>query len=137
MSQTIHVAVGVIERDQQVLVAKRAKHKHQGGCWEFPGGKVEPQETVLEALARELKEELAITIQADQCHKLCDVKHQYDDLEVWLDVWRVALAPSEAPEGAEGQEILWQPLATLAQLNFPAANQEILKALESLEVTHQ
>ncbi|WP_119394199.1 (deoxy)nucleoside triphosphate pyrophosphohydrolase [Salinibius halmophilus] len=130
MSKSIHVAVGVIARNNQYLVARRAKHKHQGGCWEFPGGKVEASEAVTQALTRELKEELAINVVANDCTKLCDVKHQYDDLHVWLDVWLVPLANDETPHGAEGQEVQWVDLPTLLALEFPAANAEILAHLQ-------
>ncbi|MEK7711462.1 MAG: NUDIX domain-containing protein, partial [Pseudomonadota bacterium] len=59
------VAVGIIENAQhQILVAQRPGHKHQGGKWEFPGGKIHVGEAVPEALARELHEELGITLRA-------------------------------------------------------------------------
>lgn len=125
MSKSIHVAVGVITRNNEFLVARRAQHKHQGGRWEFPGGKVETGEAVEQALVRELKEELDIHLIPAQCSKLCDVKHQYDDLDVWLDVWMIALDHQEA-RGAEGQEVKWVSFEALQALDFPAANAEIL-----------
>lgn len=128
MSKSIHVAVGVITRNNKFLVAQREQHKHQGGRWEFPGGKVEDGEQVEQALIRELKEELGIKIITNQCSKLCDVKHQYDDLHVWLDVWLVAL-DDQTPHGAEGQAIKWVSFDDLQSLDFPAANAEILTHL--------
>lgn len=130
MSKSIHVAVGVISRAEQFLVARRADHKHQGGCWEFPGGKVEANETVTDALVRELQEELAITVAPAACQKLCDIKHQYDELSVWLDVWLAPLADDQLPVGAEGQDIAWVSLDKLLTLDFPAANADILKHLQ-------
>ena len=57
----VHVVAAVIlDQDKRVLIAQRPAEKHQGGLWEFPGGKVEPEESVKEALCRELEEELGI-----------------------------------------------------------------------------
>ena len=67
MSKLVHVAVGVIlGRDGKILIARRPSNVHQGGLWEFPGGKVDDGETVTQALKRELKEELAINILASE-----------------------------------------------------------------------
>ena len=65
----MHVAVGVIVNEQQeILIAKRPDHQYKGGLWEFPGGKVEPGETVYNALLRELNEEVNIqVIHAESC----------------------------------------------------------------------
>ena len=61
----VHVAVGVIVNEQrQVLLTRRHNDAHQGGLWEFPGGKVEAGESVVDALARELAEELGISVLA-------------------------------------------------------------------------
>jgi 8-oxo-dGTP diphosphatase len=58
----VHVAVGVVVDDQQrILISQRSAQAHQGGLWEFPGGKVESGESVTRALARELREELGIS----------------------------------------------------------------------------
>ena len=91
MTQTIiHVAVGVIIDDSgHVLLGRRLKGTHLAGYWEFPGGKVEPDETVLQALDRELKEELDIRVSA--ATPLIDVRHNYGDKQVWLDVHRVLI----------------------------------------------
>jgi 8-oxo-dGTP diphosphatase len=62
----VDVAVGLIIKNDQALLAKRAEHQHQGGRFEFPGGKVEAGELVTDALARELHEELGIDIHAPQ-----------------------------------------------------------------------
>ena len=84
----IAVAVGIVEDVHgRVLVARRAENKHQGGKWEFPGGKINVGETIPVALARELHEELGINLQA-AC-PLLRVRHRYPDQTVLLDVWRV------------------------------------------------
>jgi len=128
----IHVAVGVIiNSDNQVLIAKRAAHQHQGNKWEFPGGKLENSETVQQALQRELKEELGIEIQS--ATHLIKIIHKYsdkkaDDKTVLLDVYEVKDWRGEA-QGREGQAIRWVEKSALNQYEFPAANAEILSTL--------
>lgn len=122
----IHVAAAVIRAvDGRVLIAKRPLDKHQGGLWEFPGGKVEAGESVEAALARELAEELGITVTAAQ--PLIQVRHDYPDKQVLLDVWQV-LAFSGEPHGAEGQPLAWVEPAQLPGYSFPAANRPIVAA---------
>ena len=127
--ESIHVVAGVIlNARQQVLLALRPKHKHQGGLWEFPGGKVEAAENVKSALARELLEELGIEI--TESSPMLVTCHDYDDKRVMLDVWLVTGFAGE-PAGLEGQEIAWFGIAELSGLQFPAANDpRILKLLK-------
>lgn len=123
----VHVAVAVIENDRgEVLVARRAAHQHQGGLWEFPGGKVEAGETVLQALQREIREEIALDVQSAE--PLLQIPFQYPDKHVLLDVWRVT-AFAGTPQGCEGQPLSWVPRAALGSYAFPAANRAIITAL--------
>lgn len=122
----IHVAAAVIRgEDGQILIAKRAADQHQGGLWEFPGGKVEAGESVQAALARELEEELGIRPSA--ARPLIQVRHDYPDKQILLDVWEVA-AFTGTPHGAEGQPLAWVSPRQLADYEFPAANQPIVAA---------
>lgn len=122
----IHVAAAVIRvADGRILIAKRADDQHQGGLWEFPGGKVESGETVEAALARELEEELGIRPTA--ARPLIQVHHDYPDKQVLLDVWEVSAFVGE-PHGAEGQPLAWVGSRQLAEYQFPAANQPIVAA---------
>lgn len=124
----LHVAVAVIEnRDGEILIAKRHEHLHQGGRWEFPGGKVEPGELLLTALEREIKEELGIHIQ--EAHPLIKVPYHYPERNVLLDVWRVTQFASEA-KGAEGQAIKWVRPEQLTEFDFPPANTPIITAAQ-------
>ncbi|WP_421620957.1 Nudix family hydrolase [Alkalilimnicola ehrlichii] len=123
----LHVAVGVILDDRQrVLVARRAAHRHQGGRWEFPGGKVEPGETVVQALCRELEEELAIT--PTRTSPMMRIEHDYPDRRVDLDVHRVSAWRGE-PRGLEGQPLAWLKASELARRPFPQANLPIIRRL--------
>lgn len=127
--KTVHVAVGVlINADGAVLITRRPDHVHQGGLWEFPGGKVEDGEPAAAALNRELHEELGVTVQTAE--PWLQVRHDYPDKRVWLDVWRVVAWRGE-PQGREGQPLIWAQPAELAKFAFPAADQPIIAQLAS------
>ena len=122
----VHVAAAVIRGDDgRILIAKRPDDKHQGGFWEFPGGKVEEGEAVLAALSRELHEELGITVEV--ARPLIQVRHDYSDKHVLLDVWEVSRFAGE-PHGAEGQPLAWVSARQLGDYEFPAANRPIVAA---------
>ena len=127
MKNLVHVAVGVIEDAQgRILIARRPEHLHQGGLWEFPGGKVAEHEDVITALRRELHEEVGIDIKHTK--PLITIAHDYGDKQVWLDVHRVTAFQGQA-HGKEGQPVKWVTLAELVHFNFPAANRGIINAL--------
>lgn len=123
----LQVAVGVIENEcGRVLISKRPDHVHQGGLWEFPGGKVETNETVQQTLQRELHEELGIEIA--EAEPLIKIHHHYPTREVLLDVWRVKRFSGE-PSGCEGQPLQWVTRKQLPAIEFPEANWPIVKAI--------
>ena len=123
----VTVAVGILIDDAgRVLVTRRAPDAHQGGLWEFPGGKVEADETLLEALTRELREELGVSVEAAEA--LMVLEHDYGDKQVRLDVHRVTRWSGE-PRGLEGQPLAWQRPEKLQNWTFPAANRPILERL--------
>lgn len=124
--QELHVAVGVVSNaDGDILIARRHDHLHQGGLWEFPGGKLEPGENVEQALRRELNEELGIAVEI--ATPLLTIRHDYPDRRVLLDVWRVDQFSGE-PWGGEDQPILWVRPEALPRYDFPAANRPIVAA---------
>ncbi|GFZ78874.1 hypothetical protein GCM10011403_22520 [Pseudohongiella nitratireducens] len=124
--KVLHVAVGVIRNDSdEILIARRNSQQHQGGKWEFPGGKVEQGENVSTALARELKEELGIEVKHDQ--PLCQIRHCYPDRHVFLEVREVTRF-SGKPIGLEGQPLQWLAASEMDPGIFPAANQAIVRA---------
>jgi len=127
--KTIHVAVGVIQRDQQIFISKRPEQLHQGGRWEFPGGKVEAGETVLQALQRELMEEVGLTVV--KAEPMLVLEYDYPEKRVLLDVWLVNESSGKG-EGLEGQEVAWVHYQQLQNYQFPDANQPILAAVAGL-----
>ena len=127
----IHVVAAVIYgKSNQILITRRPDHLHQGGLWEFPGGKIEASETACQGLVRELNEELAINVIA--ANPFMQVSHDYSDKHILLDAWQVTAFEGEA-RGAEGQECCWVPIETLlredSEYAFPQANKPILIAL--------
>ena len=126
-SSPIHVAVGVLfNAAGEVLISRRHRDSHQGGLWEFPGGKVESGEDVQCALKREFEEELGIKLL--RCSPFKKILYHYSDKSVLLDVWTIAEFIGE-PAGLEGQAVEWRSIASLPQRDFPAANGQIIKCL--------
>lgn len=124
----LQVAVGVIKNAEgEILVALRDKSAHQGGLWEFPGGKLEAGESPIQALVRELKEELDIAVQT--ASPLITIKHQYPKIAVQLHVFLVQDFTGEA-KSAEGQPICWVAPAGLNRFDFPPANKPIIIAAQ-------
>lgn len=110
----------------EILVARRFDHAHQGGRWEFPGGKLEPGEDPRSGLARELDEELGIDLES--ARPLIRVRHDYPDRGVLLDVWRVTAWQGRV-HGREGQALRWLGVDALPELSMPAADVPVVKAL--------
>ncbi len=102
---TIHVACGVlVNTDGAVLLAQRPAGKIAAGWWEFPGGKIEAGESALQALRRELREELDIDVR--EATPLIRFRHDYSNRSIVLDTWRVTAFDGE-PRGCEGQSLRW------------------------------
>lgn len=126
-SPPVHVAVAVvIDRGGRVLIAQRPAGKHLAGAWEFPGGKIEPGETPRNGLARELEEEIGITITHPR--PLMRLRHAYPDGAVLLDVWVVRRYRGE-PRGLDGQSLRWCDHKGLENAPLLPADRPILAAL--------
>ncbi|MEP1742094.1 MAG: 8-oxo-dGTP diphosphatase MutT [Kangiellaceae bacterium] len=127
----IQVVAGIIVKntagnERQVLLAKRNAKQHQGGLWEFPGGKVDTNEDHFSALQRELQEELGITIQNSQFFQ--EIKFDYSDKQVALNFYLISEYTGNE-HGAEGQPLEWVRLSELKNYSFPEANQAIVDRL--------
>ncbi|MCX8049307.1 MAG: Nudix family hydrolase [Methylohalobius sp.] len=121
------VAAGVIRNIQgQVLLAQRHEQVHQGGKWEFPGGKLKPGESALAGLGRELDEELGIKVQ--EARFLICVRHRYPELRVTLWVFEV-IRFTGVPHGRENQPLAWVGPSELDRYDLPAADRPIVGAL--------
>lgn len=127
----VHVVAAIIwNQDQSALfLAKRPDDKHQGGLWEFPGGKVDDGETAEQALLRELNEE--IDIQVTVAAPFSTIRHDYSDKSVLLEFWAVTEFKG-TPVGKEGQKTQWVDVDDLASYEFPEANQPVVQALVAL-----
>ncbi|MGH8158690.1 MAG: Nudix family hydrolase [Rhodanobacter sp.] len=122
-----HVMAGVmLDAEGRVLLAQRPPGKHLAGLWEFPGGKLEPGEQPLAALARELHEELGITVQ--RAEPLIRVPCHYPDRELLLDTWRIEQW-KDTPQSREGQALQWLPPAEVDPAILTLADRAILQAL--------
>lgn len=127
MSEVIHVVAGIIRNSAgEILTTLRHDHLHQGGLWEFPGGKLEQGEAPFPGLQRELQEELSIEVSA--ATPLIQVPHQYQDRSILLDVWEVTEFSGE-PHGVEQQALRWSAVDALEATEFPAADRPVLSAL--------
>ncbi len=126
MTDRVLVAVAVILSENQILLSRRHDASHQGGKWEFPGGKVELNETVEQALLREIEEELGLQVIKQEPFIVVD--HDYFDKQVRLDV-RIVSEFSGMADGKEGQLIRWVTAVDLLELDFPSANAPIVKSL--------
>lgn len=122
---TLTVAAAIVERGDTFLLTRRLNGTHLAGTWEFPGGKCEPGERIVECLRRELQEELGVD--ADVGDEVFGVTHDYGDRRVELHFLRCAL--QGAPVARLGQEMRWVARAELDRLEFPPADAELIRLL--------
>jgi 8-oxo-dGTP diphosphatase len=123
----LHVVAGVLRDDGgRVLLAQRPHGREHAGLWEFPGGKLEPGESALAALARELLEELGIELH--EAAPLVSTTWPGSARAVRLDAWTVQRWTG-TPEGLDGQGLAWVPLAELDRWTMPPADRPVVTAL--------
>ena len=123
--EAIEVVAAVIERDGRILIARRPRSAHQGGLWEFPGGKPKAGETPEAALRREIREELGTAITVGE--PIETVEWAYPDKRVRLSFYRCAVEGEPRP--LEGQEIVWVAPGELHRYDFPAADAALIERL--------
>lgn len=124
------IGVGVIWNDrQQILIDRRRPGGAMGGLWEFPGGKLEPGETIEECIKREIQEELGIVIEVGK--HLITIEHDYTHLRVTLTVHQCKYLQG-VPQAIECDEIRWVTLDEIDRYTFPEANGQIIAALRMM-----
>jgi 8-oxo-dGTP diphosphatase len=125
------VAALLFDACGRVLLAQRPQGKSMAGLWEFPGGKIDADESSQQALGRELREELGIELR--RCHLLRQLRHDYGDWVVELEAFVVDEYRGE-PSGLEGQTLQWVSVAALSKQALLPADLPIVEALNAKEV---
>lgn len=124
----IEVVAALIWDKNKFMICQRSAHKARGLLWEFVGGKVEPGETKEQALIRECKEELAVTLSVGDV--FMDVIHEYPDLTVHLTLFNATIADG-IPQKLEHNDIRWITPNEIPNYEFYPADEEILRKIES------
>ena len=120
------VVAALIWQGEKFMICQRPAHKARGLLWEFVGGKVEPGETKEQALIRECREELAVTLSVGDI--FMDVTHEYPDLPVHLTLFNATIAEGE-PVMLEHNDIKWITPSEILNYEFCPADKEILKKI--------
>ena len=124
----VQVVATLIWQGERFLICQRPPHKARGLLWEFAGGKVEPGESRQQALVRECREELGVTVSVGEVFmELC---HEYPDITVQLTLFHAAIASGE-PQKLEHSDIRWITAAEIPQYDFCPADADILSRLQS------
>lgn len=127
--ELIRAVVGILQKDDVVLIGQRPFGKPYSGYWEFPGGKIEKAETAADALSRELHEELGIRVL--QAERWFEYTHHYPDKTVALQFWRI-LSYEGDPVGKENQTLCWVNFSELQELNLLEGNLAVMDKLKDL-----
>ena len=126
--QSIEVSAALIFRDGKLLITQRHADAHLGGLWEFPGGKREPDETFEQCLARELREELGIEVEAGELFE--EISHAYAEKTVRLKFFVCKLISGKL-RLLDCAAFKWVEKTELADFEFPAADARLLEKLRS------
>lgn len=126
---TVVVTAAIVEDHGRYFVTRRQKGVHLEGLWEFPGGKIDPGESLADGLRRELKEELGTDVVIGE--EVLTVTHHYPDRSVELHFFSCTFL--NAPMPLLGQEMRWVARAELKSLSFPPADDELVRLLEAAQ----
>lgn len=121
----IEVCAGVILRNDKVLVCSRPKNSELAGFWEFPGGKVEKNETIFDCIVRELIEELSVTV--TPIREIACVLHEYPNKTVRLHFIECAIEDNARIIPNDNQDIEWVERSQLEKVNFLQGDKEFVK----------
>jgi len=131
MKMVLVSAVALVDIDGRVLLAQRPEGKSMAGLWEFPGGKIEPNETPEAALIRELQEELGIDTWASCLAPLTFASHSYDDFHLMMPLFACRKWEG-TPRAREGQTLKWVKPNEMSQYPMPAADIPLVAMLRDL-----
>lgn len=132
MSRLVLVAAcALVDGSGRVLLAERPAGKAMAGLWEFPGGKVEADESPEAALRRELHEELGLTIAAADLSPVAFASHAYADFHLLMPLYLCRRWQGE-PQAREGQRLEWVAAATLGKYPMPPADLPLIRPLTQL-----
>lgn len=124
------IGVAVIRNDHgEILIDRRLDQGEMAGLWEFPGGKIEAEETVAQCIVREIKEEINLDIEVGD--RLMLIEHDYRKFKVTLHVHWCRYLSGQA-QAIECQEIRWVPPQSLYNYTFPEANTAIIEAIQAV-----
>ena len=124
------VVAALIWEGEKFMICQRPAHKARGLLWEFVGGKVEPGETKEQALIRECREELAVTLSAGNV--FMDVVHEYPDITVHLSLYTCTLSYGQEPKKLEHADIRFIPVSEAGGYSFCPADAPILERIREL-----
>lgn len=125
------VAVALVDRDGRVLLARRPEDRPMAGLWEFPGGKVHPDETPETALIRELREEIGVDTETSCLAPLTFASHAYEAFHLLMPLY-VCRVWKGIPTPREGQRLAWVRPEGMAALPMPPADRPLVAALRDL-----
>lgn len=129
MKRMTEVVAALIWDNNKFMACQRPAHKARGLLWEFVGGKVEPGETKQQALIRECREELAVTLEVGD--EFMDVTHEYPDLTVHLTLFHAAIREG-VPQKLEHNDIRWITVDEIDRYEFCPADEVILERLKQV-----
>lgn len=128
------VAAAILQREGKILLTKRKLEAHQGGLWEFPGGKQEMGETLEQCLQRELKEEIDIEVGAIKHFSV--LRYRYPEKEVELHFFTCSIVQGD-PKPLGCIEMAWVPKGELAFYEFPAADRPVLRKILQGQIANE
>ena len=123
---TITVVAAIIRRSNKILITRRFDDVHLPGYWEFPGGKVEPDESLPAALEREILEELGVRIRVED--EYFTIQHDYPSRTIRLHFFNCSILQNE-PQPIEVADLRWVEPSELWNFQFPPADEELIKRL--------
>jgi 8-oxo-dGTP diphosphatase len=123
----LEVVAAVLCRDGRLLAARRPPGKARAGCFELPGGKIEPGESPEQALRRELREELDLEVQVGELFRSVD--HDYPDLQLRLHAYHCSVEGAGEPEPREHVELRWLAPDELLDVPWSGADRRLVEAL--------